>query len=101
MVLSVCLAFIVSVESQQTENNQDNGQRGCQLPGCFGFDHIFDPIGKKIGKFNSIISFKANKINKIIGIKTAINNFFDSKLQFEIDAIHGKQMLLEAKLQAK
>lgn len=101
LVLSVCLAFLISVEGQQTEDNRDNGQGGCQPPFCFNFDHIFDPIGKKIGKINTIIGFKTNKINKVIGFKNAIRNFKDQKLQFEIGAIRTAQSVLDAKLQAK
>ena len=97
LVLSVCLAFLVSVEGQQTEDNRDNGQGGFG----FNFDHIFDPIGKKIGKFNAIVGFKRNKINKIIGFTNAIGNFKNQKLQFEIGAIRAAQSVLDAKLQAK
>lgn len=95
----MCLAFLVSVEGQQTEDNRSNGQGS----GGFGFsfDQIFDPIGKKIGKFNAIVGFKRNKINKIIGFKNAIGNFKNQKLQFEIGAIQTAQSVLDAKLQAK
>ena len=100
LVLSVCLAFLIGTKAQQTENSRSNGQ-GCQPPFCFNFDHIFDPIGKKIGKFNAIIGFKTNKINKVLGFKNAVKSFIPVKLQFEIDAIRSAQAVLEAKLQAK
>ena len=100
LVLSVCLAFLIGTEAQETEYNRSNGQ-GCQPPFCFNFDHIFDPIGKKIGKFNAIVGFKTNKINKVLGFKNAVKSFIPVKLQFEIDAIRSAQAVLEAKLQAK
>merc|ERR1719445_849893 len=102
LVLSVCLAFLsgIDAQQQQTEDNRSNGQ-GCQPPFCFNFDHIFDPIGKKIGKFNAIVGFKTNKINKVIGFKNAVKNFIPVKLQFEIDALRSKQALVDAKIQAK
>ena len=99
--MSVCLVFLISVEGQQAENNRNNGQTGCQPPFCFNFDHVFDPIGKKIGKFNAIVGFKTNKINKIIGLKNSIKNLKNNKLQFEIEAIRSAQQFLDAKLQAK
>ena len=94
LVLSVSAACLLAVAAQQPEDNRGTGQRGCQPPGCFGFEHTFDPIGRKLSKIGSIFQFKGNKFNKKL-------NLIQSKLQFEINKIRSIQSFLESKLRFK